>query len=159
MNTPPRPGDFGVTRTSGFGSWVIRVVTRSKYNHAFIVIDAEHLIEGEPGGARPNKLTAYPHAAYSSINLTDAQRNQIVAWAKAHIGTPYSWLDDLEIGLVDLFGWAPKWMRKRLSSTRTLMCSQLVDAAYAAAGVQLFSDGRPAGGVSPGDLARLIDAP
>lgn len=153
------PGDFGVTETSGFGSWVIRVVTRSKYNHAFVVVGAGQCIEGEPGGARYNKLANYPHAVYSSLPLTGPQRAAIVAWATAHLGTPYSWLDDLEIGLVDLFGWAPKWMRKRLASTSTLMCSQFVDAAYTAAGVPLFKDGRPAGGVSPGDLAKLIDAP
>jgi hypothetical protein len=35
------------------------------------------------------------------------------------------------------------------------MCSQLCDSAYHAAGVDLFADGRPAGGVSPADLYRL----
>lgn len=155
----PLPGDFGVTATPGFGSWVIRVVTRSKYNHAFVVIGAGQCIEGEPGGARYNRLANYPHAVYSSFPLTGPQRAGIVAWATKHLGTPYSWLDDLEIGLVDLFGWAPKWMRARLRSDATLQCAQLVDAAYHAAGVQLFDDGRPAGGVSPADLARLIGAP
>lgn len=155
----PRPGDFGVTRTSGFGSWVIRVVTRSKYNHAFVVVDDYRVIEAEPHGARYNRLSAYPDAVFSSFPLTDAQRAGIVAWAIAHLGTPYSWLDDLEIGMVDLFGWAPAWMRRRLRSIATMECAQYVDADYAANGWEIFDDGRPAGGVSPGDLAKAIGAP
>jgi hypothetical protein len=88
--------------------------------------------------------------------LGDSQRATISRWGRAREGTPYSWLDCLEIGLVDRFGWAPGWMRRRLRSNQTLMCSQLVCAAYDAAGVHLFLDGRPFGGVSPGDLYQLI---
>ena len=39
-----------------------------------------------------------------------------------------------------------------------MICSQLVDEAYARAGVQLFDDGRLPGDVTPADLYGLIAA-
>jgi hypothetical protein len=149
---------IGVTPSSGFTAWVIRTVTRSPVAHAILATGVgDEVIEAEPDGARPNHARTFRDVTWLtnlSAGLTDAQRTAAVAWAREHLGTPYSWLDDLEIGLVDLFGRAPGWMRKRLASTDTLQCAQLCDAAYAAAGVHLFT-GRPAGGVSPGDLYRL----
>lgn len=160
MTTPPQPGDIGVVSTSGFVAAGIRVITRAPVNHAFVYIGGGHLIEGDPKGAQWNDVTSYPGALWLgklSVGLTDAQRTTITQWAVAHIGTPYSWIDDAEIGFTDLFGWAPGFMRKRLRSDKTLMCSQLCVAAYAAAGVTLFP-GRPAGAVSPGDLYKLNEA-
>lgn len=156
----PRAGDIGLVRGTGFFPWLIRTVTRSPYAHAFLLMPDGTIVEAEPHGARRVEMhyTNVYWCTALSAGLTYPQRSQIVAWAVAHLGTPYSWVDDAEIGFVDLFGWAPKWMRKRLASTRTLMCSQLCDADYAAAGRQLYADHRPAGGVSPGDLWRLDQA-
>ena len=149
----PQLGDYMTVRTNGFPAWLIRTVTRSPVNHAAVYVGNEQVIEGRPSGAGYNVVTAYPAAFWSHIDLTDAQRESIVEHAKSCIGIPYNWLDDLDIGLGKLFGMAtPKWIEKRLSSTRTLMCSQLVDACYETAGADLFTDGRPVGAVSPGDL-------
>ena len=155
--TEPALGDFAVVATGGWPSAVIRWVTRSKVNHAVLYIGNGYVVEGEPAGARVTPVSNYgDKLIWANWPLTDEQRPAVAAWGKAHIGTPYSWLDDAAIGLADLFHWVPGILRKRLASTSTLMCSQLVDAAYAAAGVQLFPDGRPAGAVSPGDLYTLI---
>ena len=44
-----------------------------------------------------------------------------------------------------------------INNAKTLICSQLVDEAYGwGAGVQLFTDGRLPGLVSPGDLYRRL---
>jgi cell wall-associated NlpC family hydrolase len=88
--------------------------------------------------------------------LTTQQRHAIATAARSLVGTPYSWVDDVCIGLADLFGWhVPEPVRKRLNRRDRLQCSQLVDRAYAKAGVQLFH-GRVAGDVSPQDLLALI---
>jgi hypothetical protein len=153
-------GDIGLVRGSGLGGRLIRTVTRSPYAHAFLYV-GDHaqgdLIEGDPHGVRYNHVSHYSEILWLtnlSAGLTDAQRTGIVAYATAHLGTPYSWIDDAEIGFTDVFGWAPRWMRDRLRSDHTLMCSQLCDLAYHVAGVELFKDGRPAGAVSPADLWR-----
>jgi uncharacterized protein YycO len=153
----PKLGDYGVVATGGFWPRVIRLVTRSSVNHAVLYIGSGQIVEGEPDGARIVDWREYGDAVrWSSVQLTRPQREAIAAWGRKHEGTPYNWIDDLAIGLVDVFGWAPKFLRDRLKSTDRLMCSQLVDAAYDAAGVDLFTDGRPVGGVSPGDLAELL---
>ena len=161
----PMLATIGLVRGTGFMPWLIRLVTRSPYAHAFLWVGAG-IVEAEPSGARavPQHYGDVYWCTALSDRLLNAQRNLAVSWALAQTktrggkGTPYSFVDDAEIGFVSLFGWAPRWMRRRLASTRTLMCSQLCDAAYAAAGVQLFADGRPAGGVAPGDLWRLNEA-
>lgn len=154
--THPPEGDFAVVATGGWAAKVIRWVTRSPVNHAVLSVGQGMIVEGDPKGAQLSHFTKYPHAIWANWPLTSRARDQIGTWGRRHVGVPYSWVDDAEIGMVDTFHWAPRWMRRRLRSTRTLMCSQLVDAAYQAAGVQLFTDGRPAGGVSPGDLYDLI---
>ena len=153
----PELGDFGVVRTGGWAGRLIRWATRSPVNHAVLYVGGGQIVEGEPNGAALSPVSRYGNRVeWANWPLTPTQRGVIAQWGRAHVGTPYSWLDCLEIGLVDRFGWAPGWMRSRLRSNRTLMCSQLVTAAYDAAGVHLFDDGRPAGGVSPGDLYTLI---
>lgn len=152
------PGTIGVTPSSGFVPWLVRVVTRGPVAHAFIATGrGDEIVEGEPGGARLGHASEYKVVYWLTglaAGMSTVERARAVVWAVDHLGTGYSFLDDLSIGLEDLFGWTPPFMRRRLASTRTLMCSQLCDAALQAGGLELFPD-RPAGAVSPNDLYRL----
>ena len=154
----PELGAFGVTATSGWKAWVIRAVTRSDVNHAFVYVGDGRIVEANPSGAAVGNVDEYPHAIWSHMALTTQQRHAIANAADTLVGTPYSWVDDACIGLADLFGWhVPEPVRARLSGRSRLMCSQLVDVAYSKAGVHLFPDGRIPGDVSPGDLLHLIE--
>jgi cell wall-associated NlpC family hydrolase len=154
----PELGDFGVTRTNGPAAWLIRLVTRSAVNHAFVYVGNGQIVEANPSGAAIGTVTEYPHAIWSHVPLTTQQRHAINNAARSLVGTPYSWVDDACIGLADLFGWhVPEPVRARLSRRSRLMCSQLVDRAHSMAGVHLFPDGRIDGDVSPGDLLHLIE--
>jgi cell wall-associated NlpC family hydrolase len=154
----PELGDFGVVRTNGWAAWVIRKVTRSEVNHAFVYVGNGQIVEANPRGAAVGNVSEYPHATWSHMALTTQQRHAIANAARSLVGTPYSWVDDVCIGLADLFGWhVPEPVRARLSKRSRLMCSQLVDVAYSKAGVTLFPDGRIPGDVSPGDLLHLIE--
>lgn len=153
----PEVGAFGVTRTDGWKAWVIRRVTRSTVNHAFIYVGGGNVIEANPAGAGWAPADKYPHAVWSTMDL-HGRGTAIAHAAWALVGTPYSWVDDACIGLADLFGWhVPQAVRSRLSRRTRLMCSQLVDTAYLSAGIHLFPDGRITGDVSPGDLLHLIE--
>jgi len=57
--------------------------------------------------------------------------------------------------LADL-GLRQRWLERVVDRQHALVCSQLVDQACLNAGVHLFTDGRMAGRVDPGDLQRLI---
>ncbi|MGH3628214.1 MAG: hypothetical protein ACRDRL_12355, partial [Sciscionella sp.] len=126
----PRAGWIGVTPSTGFVPFMIRLITRSPHAaHAFIATGVgTQIVEAEPEGARYGDARSYPDVVWLTAlakDLTDAQLAAAAAWAIAHRGTPYSWVDDTEIGFTKLFHWAPDFMRRRLRSDKTLMCSQL----------------------------------
>ena len=152
----PEAGDFGVVRTSGFVAWAIRVVTRSKYNHAFICMGDGSVVEAQPGGAVHDALGyTLGNAEFSRIVLSPQQRERICTAALLCVWTPYGFLDILSIGLLQ-YGIKPKFIRNRVEHSKNLICSQLVDFCYQLAGVHLFRDGRLPMDVTPGDLATLI---
>jgi len=164
MDPTPPPGTFGLTRIGGatgvaisLGQWLIG--DASRYTHAFVVLDDGTAMEAEPAGARIRPLDhAESHApvAYSwAIELTDEQRQAIVREARACEGVRYGFSAYLHLAL-SRFGIRWPWLIRRLERNGRLICSQLVDAVYARAGVHLFDDGRAPFDVTPGDLANLL---
>lgn len=131
----------------------------SRFQHAGILDGEGNVIEAAPRGVRTVPLSRYldgrPIAFGWMIPLTDDERAQVVAEARALLGRRYSWLTYLYLALVTL-GLHPRLIRKRVASDKRLICSALVDHAYARAGVHLFTDGRIPGDVTPGDLANLF---
>lgn len=157
----PRPGDFGVVPIAGIAGKLISfgqllIGCPSRYSHAFLVLDNGQIIQGEPGGAKIYTDSAWPGAVYSKLPLSDSQRAEIVAAGRALVGTPYSWLDYVAIGAQRL-GIPSRRLRSYVAGSGHMICSQLVDAAYTSAGIDLLADRAP-GNVTPGDLARLIGA-
>lgn len=166
--TPGR-GDFGVVSTPGLAAEIIRWGTESNVNHAFLYVGDGLLIEARPGGAGYAHIDKYNGLTVEwstgAVPLDDVQRLKVIAHARTLVGTPYGWLDILAIGLTQRRAGrlinvdAPPWWVRRVNDTHTLICSQLVDLAYYLAGVDLFTDTRLPGLVSPGDLHRLITNP
>jgi uncharacterized protein YycO len=165
----PKVGSFGLVKLSGITGKLITVGQvldgdgLGKYDHAFVYIgeraDGKNIVEAEPGGARLGNYKEYDDVTWSSWNLTDVQRAAIVAAAINLLGTPYSILDYVALGALHLhlpwFG----LVKRRVESSRYLICSQLVDQAYQAAGVQLFKDNRWCGSVTPMDLSHTLEGP
>jgi uncharacterized protein YycO len=160
-----RPGDYGVCRIHGLIGFLIRVAQWlngngfRNYEHAFLVLDDQTVIEAEPGGARITPLGYYLDApagsvAWSTVELTDEQRAAIVAAGRSYEHTPYSYLEYPAIAARRLHLPFGRLLRRYANSTRHLICSQLVAMAYAAAGVHL-GDEDP-GNTTPADLANLI---
>lgn len=152
----------------------------AKVNHAVVFVgdidgrDGPQLVQAQPGGAAFDRWDAYGDAMIWLTDIDEAgtgipiapttiQQSQIVEFAKdcaiKKIG--YNYLDFLAIALAQQrFGDVvsdskPSWWAKRLANPKHLICSQLADAAYSFAGIQLFSDHRLSGLVSPADLLSL----
>jgi hypothetical protein len=95
--------------------------------------------------------------AWSDFPLSTTQENKIIAFSLAQANKPYGRLTFVWIGLAILLHWqTPAWLERRLDNGETWTCSQLTDAAYQHGGIRLFRDGRPAGAVYPGSIARIF---
>lgn len=154
----PQLGDYGVTKTGGWGARLIRFGTRSSVNHAFLYVGHGTIIEAEPGkkGAQFAAYDKYPDAIWSNIPLTDLQRVTIAVQGMQKQGVRYNWLDIAAITL-DILGIRFAIVNKRISKMNMLICSQLVDLSYEEADVHLFTDGRLPGEVTPADLLIRIE--
>lgn len=170
-----QPGDFCCVPISGdvghlisIGQW-LDGNGFSDYDHAEIFIgeaDTDgpygYTIGAYPGGAakvalpvEPEKLPNSIWSSEANFDISDLQRNVIIAIAKDMIGTPYSALDYFALVTHRLHVPAIG-LKSYISSSKHMICSQLVDYVYKQAGVQLFGDDRWPGYVTPGDLADLI---
>ncbi|MEU7229466.1 hypothetical protein [Streptomyces chrestomyceticus] len=160
----PMPGDIGLTRINGDVGRLIRIGQWlngngfGDYQHAFLVLPGEMLIEAEPGGATIRSLSAYDGVDVLYVcpeGLTDARRDAICAVCRGYEGVPYSFLDYLAIAVHRLRLPFPG-LRRYVAATGHMICSQLVDQSYQNAGVRLFDDGRWSGYVTPMALYRLL---
>jgi hypothetical protein len=158
------PGTFGLTKIGGLtgvlvslGQWLVG--DASRYTHAYIVLDDGTAMEAMPSGARIRSLERgldYRPVAFSwAIPLTDEQRARIVTEARACEGVRYGFTAYLHLAL-SRFHIRWPWLIRHLDRNGRMICSQLVDAVYARAGIKLFDDGRAPFDVTPGDLANLL---
>jgi cell wall-associated NlpC family hydrolase len=155
------PGDFALTRISGLTGAFINagqclVGDGAPVQHAYVYVGNGYIVQAMPGGAEMIRLEdANEPVVWSSLPLTAAQRMWISEHAIALVGTPYSFLDYASVALAH-YRIRPRWVREFVADSGHLICSQLVDEAYRRAGIELFSDGRLPGDVTPGDLWRLL---
>jgi hypothetical protein len=121
-------GRYVCLRTPGFPARVIRLVTRSKYNHAVITGPDGAIIEATPEGVRLGTLSEYagmPACANTAEPMTDAERDAVWAKAQTLLGDGYNWAADAAIGLADL-GWHWRLLMHIAGADKLLMCSQTV---------------------------------
>jgi cell wall-associated NlpC family hydrolase len=158
MSYQPRPGDYGVVKTSGFFGKIIRIGTVSRWNHAFIYIGDGLIIQANPTGVAIGKVTEYPIIGWNQHeDLTKDQRKLIVDEAKRLVDRPYGFLDiaNLILRILGLKLLANTAILEKLAERYGVICSELVALSYDAAGINICN--KPANIVTPGDLAeRLI---
>jgi uncharacterized protein YycO len=157
IRSDPQPGDIGLTSITGpvgkliqVGQW-LNGDGFAPWEHAFIVLPGDRLIEAEPGGARVAPLSEYDDRDVQYVSpagLTDAQRKAVCDRALTHRGVPYSFLDYVALA-AHRFRLPVPGLRSYIESTGHQICSQLCDRAYLDAGIHLFRDGRWPGYVTP----------
>jgi len=131
MINKPLTGGYGCVDTgSNFFSQAIKVLTRSNYSHAFIVLDADsgEILEAEPEGARISNLSEYAHREliFSKDAVKPSDAAEIMIEAEKLKGTPYGFTDILYLGLELGPGWRPKWLLDQVLDERNMICSQMV---------------------------------
>lgn len=153
----PAAGLYFVVKTHGFVPWVIRMATRSQYDHAGIITDPDGgIIEAEPGGVRTGNLSEYAGcriAVNSGEDTTAAQRAAVVAAAQLMLGDHYNAAAIADDGLETL-GWHWRWLAKLAAGDGEVVCSQLVAAAGQAAGLDWRGGAATTAEVTPAMLAR-----
>lgn len=155
----PNPGDIFLAPMPGAVGRLIRVGQWlngdgfSKVQHAGVYLGAGRTLEAMPGGAVIGWLDSYPlsELVWSPWDLTAATRNKIVQTSMSYKGVPYSFVDYLAIA-AHRFRLPLPWLKSYVSATGHMICSQLVDTVYHDSGLNLFSDGRWPGYVTPGSL-------
>lgn len=161
----PKPGDIGLSQSDGlFGKFILKAQALlgdwAIYTHAFIYIGDGLVVEAMPRGAQIDDSAKYDFAhtktVYAQLDLTAVQRHDIVLQALKLVGTPYSFLDFLALGLTH-YKIKPGWVRRRVQNSGHMICSQLVTEAYRRAGIELFPDKRLSQDVTPGDLAESLE--
>jgi len=154
----PRPGDYGVVKTSGLVGRLIRVGTSSRWNHAVIYVGDGKIVEANPTGVALSDVSEYPIIAWNQHegSLDQTKRDQIVAYAKTLVGKPYGFFD-IAVIFFRILGLRlpPQKLWNSLAKRMGYICSELVAECYAKAEFELSH--KPNNLVTPGDLAeRLI---
>jgi hypothetical protein len=167
----PQPGTIGLVPIAGnvgklirLGQWLaenpiaswLHRNTEPNLQHAFVLLDGGRLIEAEPGGARIRDLSEYEGIdVYWCSNIagefTPAQLEQAAVKALRYEDVPYSFTDYLYLFVHRLHLWFPG-LKYLIQRSGHVICSQLADGAYEAAGLKLFRDGRWSGDVMPMDI-------
>jgi hypothetical protein len=167
------PGVFAVLPVAGpagklisIGEW-LNGSAFGHYDHAEIYVGMAdpnaplgYTMGAYPGGARlvpvPREQKGWLWST-GRLDLTPAQRAQIVKNALACKGIGYSAADYFALAAHHFHVPIPG-LREYIKNSGHMICSQLCDWCYMKAGVQLFSDGRWEGYVTPADLAGLLHA-
>src|SRR5258707_750708 len=131
---PPPPADGGERQTGP---------DSVPHPHASRCGGGGTVSEPHPAGARERPLTPHARELWSTgiIPLTDGERRRIVTMAHhyAALEVDYSFLDYLALA-ARRFRLPVPGLKTYIRATGHMICSQLCDAAYQAAGVQLFAD-------------------
>ena len=171
----PQPGDFACVHVKGdvgalisIGEW-LNGNSFSMYDHACIYVGMPdsngphgYVMGAQPDGARldplrPEQFTGTDRNwvwSTGKILLSPAQRDSIVNYAVACKGIGYSWADYFALAAHRLHIPIPG-LRGYIASSKSMICSMLIDWTYAQAGVHLFN-GVWQGYVTPAMLASLI---
>lgn len=166
----PKPGDIGLTHIGGAAGGAFTLgqflaLRPSIYSHTFLVIDEHRIIAGQPRGARIDPMESVindrPLAFLPVPEEFDDRRDLIVNAALAHEDVAYGFAAYPLIGLARLAELTntpelvPQWLKDRVASGRSLICSAFVDRMWEIAGIHLFRDERLRGAVMPSEIAHV----
>ncbi len=154
------PGTIGLVPMGGTGGRIIRPLQWlngdgfNDFEHAFVALPGNMILEAEPGGARIVPLRyAGVHWCEGIYGLLSATARDVEMAAAGLRGVPYSWLDYGALAARRLHVPVPG-LRGFIAASGHQIYSQLADELYLRLGAHIFQDGRWPGYVTPGALYR-----
>lgn len=163
MTTELLPGDIGFAKIGGRVGQLVHLgqtilADGCRFTHAFMVLGGGRIIEAMPAGARIittgvglHPARTGPEWAYARLPLTPEQRTVIPDAARLYAGVPYSFADYAALAALHWRIPTPR-LRAYITSSRRMICSQLVDQVLSDVGYRMFDDGRLPQDVTPGAL-------
>lgn len=155
------PGTIGLTPISGrvgklieFGQF-LNGEGFQEWEHAFVLLPGNNILEAEPGGARIVPLV-YTNVYWCENiwRLVAHVDPAVITTVAEHMkGIPYSALDYFALAAHRLHIPVPGLKQYIVESAHEI-CSQLADDFYQRLRAQIFDDGRWAGFVTPASLYR-----
>ena len=151
---------IGLTHISGHVGAGIRVGQFlngegfSTWEHAFVYLPGGLILEAEPGGARIvpfNYADVYWCEGIFKLLPPTTNATELGHVAESLKGVPYSFLDYAALSAHRLHIPAPD-LRRYISSTGHMICSQMADEFYIRLGAHIFVDHRWSGDVTPAGL-------
>ncbi len=158
----PLTGGYGCADIPGAFGWAIRHFTRSRWDHAFVVLDAGEgvILEAWPSGSRIASLSEYEGLPllWSRDTVPGASPARLTALARERFtGIPYGFADIAYLGCVLALHEHPEWLRDLVLGEKRQICSQLVAAFGMACGTDAWCCGQPDPQlVTPGMLGQRI---
>lgn len=127
------PGDIFLSHSTTFLGQVIRFGERLRvpkrdafWNHAGIIIDSSgNTLEAVAKGISQRNLDDHPIRVTIDSGMTLDQRASVLAFAHSCIGDPYSFLDDVFIGVRLLTG-----LHLAFHGSRSMICSQFAAKSW-----------------------------
>lgn len=162
------PGDIIVSTARHPVSYAIRVGTVSAISHAMLYVGDGRIVEAIGSGVREVPLVdaiddAILAVAYRDSRVDAAKASAIVAYARAQVGKPYNYTGVAGTGFRVLYPLHARVIEglRRLTGTGdadagSFYCSELVFAAFEAAGIPLTAAGPDRS--SPDDIVALSRA-
>jgi hypothetical protein len=149
---------------AGPREWKVRHVAMmtSVYPNELTASPRPLIVQAMPGGAEEVPLTPESFAEGFPIlrpMFDNSQGVEALTAARRYIGVPYSFADYAAIAGRHLLALQPTQRTpfdRYVTSTKHMICSQLVDQALTDAGYHLFNDGRLPQDVTPAALYRKL---
>jgi hypothetical protein len=164
-----RPGDIGFAmhvRPKGADLLILAgqmALGEPGYPHHVFPVTAASppkCVEAMPNGAREVDIDGRWGADYVYLRpayVDVLQAREIAQAARLYIDVPYSFADYAAIAGVH-FGISNGLIRRYVTTSKHMICSQLADQALCDAGFHVFDDGRLPQDVTPGALFKALKA-
>ena len=158
-NYTPVRGDIGIVSTNGIPARLIWFGTLSRWNHAFIYVGNNLIIEATPRGVKVSPLSQYSDVVWNKHQEwynEESSRDAIVDAAFKALHKPYNWVNILTIffRIIGLRILANTKLMKKLADKDGYICSELCEELYVNTGNALLT--KPAGITTPGDLIGAV---
>lgn len=161
----PQPGWIGLVPMPGavgkiikFGQW-LAADGWTKYQHAFVVagetdgLPGTRVVEAMPHGALNSSLSRYDAEEIVWLRCPPQYGGAVASEALRFVGVGYSAADYGALSLHRFHIPAPH-LESFIKDRKTMICSQLADAAAGIGGWHIFDDERWPGYVTPNDLGK-----